>query len=282
MTIAITGANGQLGRLALSALQARTPHLPVVALVRDPAKAADLAVEVRRADYNSPETLPPALEGIETLVLISTSDFRDRLGQHRNVIAAARASGVQRLIYTSILKGHDSPLALAADHKATETAIEESGLASTILRNGWYTENYTASVPAALQAGAFIGSAGKGRISGAARVDFAEAIAVTAAAPEHAGRIHELAGDQAFTLEELAAEVSRQTGAPLPYNDLPQAAYAGILEGLGLPAAFAAMVSDADAHAAEGALFDDSGTLGRLIGRPTTPMAESLRIALAA
>lgn len=281
MTIAITAATGQLGRLVLTALAARGAGSDVIALARDPAKAADLGVETRVADYRKPETLAPALRGVDTLVLISSNDFDDRPGQHRNVIEAARAAGIGRLIYTSILKGTASPLYLAADHKATEADIAASGLTHTILRNGWYPENYTGSLGAAVAAGKMVGCAGTGRLSTAARADYAEAIAAVATQAGHENRIYELAGDSAFTLADMAAEVSRQTGKLIPYTDLPPETYAGLLESIGLPAAFAAKIADADAHASKGALYDDSGTLGRLIGRPTTPMAASVAAKLA-
>ena len=175
MTIAVTGATGHLGRLAIAALKARGAR--PVALARDPAKAADLGVETRAFDYTSAD--PAALKGVDTLVLISSNDFNDRAGQHRKVIAAARAAGVKRLVYTSILKGDASPMLLAQDHIVTETAIRDSGIPATILRNGWYTENYTGALDAAVQHGAIIGAAGEGRVNSAARKDYAEAIAVT-------------------------------------------------------------------------------------------------------
>lgn len=281
MTIAITGATGQLGRLAVAALKTRVPAGSLVALVRDPAKAADLGVPVRAFDYTSaPEAMTAALRGVDTLVLISSNDFNDRAGQHRAVIAAAKAAGVSHLIYTSILKGDASPMLLAADHIATEAAIRASGLAFTMLRNGWYTENMTGSLGAAVAHGAMIGSAGEGRLSAAARADYAEAIAVVAAGEGHKGKVYELAGDTGFTMAEMAAEVSRQTGKQIPYNSLPADTYAGILAGFGLPEGFAKVLADSDVKAADGALFDDSHTLSRLIGRPTTPMAASVSAAL--
>lgn len=281
MTIAITGATGQLGRLAIAALKTRAPQAEVVALARDPVKAADLGLPVRPFDYHNPETLAPALEGVATLVVISSSDFNDRAGQHARVIEAARAAGVDRVIYTSILKGDASPMIIAADHAATEATLKASGLGYTILRNGWYTENYIGSALGGIAHGGMAGAAGEGRISTAARADYAEAIAVVAADDGHANRIYELAGDSAFTMAEMAAEVSRLTGKSIGYANLPQAEYAKVLEGVGLPAPVAAIFADSDARAGEGALFDDSCTLSRLIGRPTTPMAATLAAALA-
>lgn len=283
MTIAVTGATGQLGRLAIAALKARVPAGSLVALVRDPARAADLGVPVRAFDYTAaPEALVAALRGVDTLVLISSNDFTDRAGQHRAVIAAAKAAGVGHLIYTSILKGDASPMRLAQDHIATEAAIRDSGLDYTLLRNGWYTENMTGSLGAALEHGAIAGAAGEGRFSAAARADYAEAIAVVATGDGHRGKVYELAGDTAFTMAELAAEVTRQTGRAIPYASLPTETWAGMLAGFGLPPDFAAILADSDEKAAEGALFDDSHTLSRLIGRPTTPMSRSVSAALGA
>ncbi len=276
MTIAITGATGQLGRLAIAALKARSAQ--PIALARDPAKAAGLAVETRAFDYVSAD--PNALMGVDTLVLISSNDFNDRVGQHRKVIAAAKAAGVGRILYTSILKGDASPMILAQDHIATEAALREGGVPATILRNGWYTENYTGALGAAIQHGAIIGAAGEGRVSSAARKDYAEAIAVTALDASHAGKTYELAGDAAHTGVELAAAVAAASGKPIAYVNMPKSAYAKALQGFGLPEDFAMVLADSDACAAKGALYDDSHSLSRLIGRPTTPISETIAVAL--
>jgi len=275
-TIAVTGGTGQLGRLAVAALKAKGA-VPI-ALVRNPAKAADLGVETRAFDYTRAD--PAALKGVDTLVLISSNDFNDRAGQHRAVIEAAKAAGVGRIVYTSILKGTSSPMILAQDHIATEAALAESGVLHTILRNGWYTENYTGALGAAVEHGAILGAGGEGRVSSASRKDYAEAIAVVAADAGHAGRVYELAGDTAHTGAELAAAVSAAAGKAVAYVNMAQADYAKTLEGFGLPAGFAAVLADSDAQAAHGALYDDSRTLSRLIGRPTTPMAETVAAAL--
>lgn len=276
MTIAITGATGHLGRLAIAALKARGAQ--PIALARDPARAADLNVETRAFDYTSAD--PAALAGVSTLVLISSNDFNDRAGQHRHVIAAARAAGVRRLVYTSILKGDASPMLLAQDHIATEAAIRASGLPATILRNGWYTENYTGALAAALQHGAIIGAAGEGRVNSAARKDYAEAIAVTALDDAHTGKTFELAGDVAHSGADFAAAVTRAAGTPVAYVPMSQADYAQALIGFGLPEGFALVLADSDARASEGALADESRSLSRLIGRPTTPIAETIAAAL--
>ena len=275
-TIAITGATGQLGRLAVASLKAKGGK--PVALVRDPAKAADLGVETRAFDYSSAD--PAALRGVDTLVLISSNDFNDRAGQHKKVIAAAKQAGVKRILYTSILKGDASPMILAQDHIVTEAAIKDSGIPATILRNGWYTENYTGALGAAVQHGAIIGAAGEGRVNSAARKDYAEAIAVTALDDLHTGKTYELAGDVAHSGADLAAAVAKASGKPVAYVNMPEADYAKALQGFGLPEGFAQVLADSDAQAANGALADDSRALSRLIGRPTTPLAETVAAAL--
>ena len=281
MTIAITGASGQLGRMALAYLKTLTDPAAIVALARDPARVAVPGITTRAFDYTRPEGMAEALRGVQTLALISSSDFNDRVGQHRAVIQAARAAGVGRIVYTSILKADASPLLIAADHRATEQLIAASGIPATILRNGWYTENWTATLGGAIAAGALIGAAGSARFTPAVRADYAQALAVVAADGAHAGQTYELAGDEGFTLADLAAEVSRQTGKALPYTDLPGDVYQGILQGFGLPEGFARMLVDVDLKAPEGWLQDTGGTLSRLLGRPTVRLAEAVRTALA-
>ena len=282
MTIAITGSTGQLGRLVVNKLKAKAPSADIVALARTPAKAADLGVAVREADYARPETLAPALAGVDTLLLISSSEIGQRAAQHRNVIDAAKRAGVKQMVYTSLLHADTSPIDLAEEHRQTEAALTASGIPFTILRNGWYTENHTGSLGGALAGDAFIGSAGDGRISSATRADYAEAAVAVLTSEGHNGRIYELAGDGAYTLADLAGEISRQTGRPIPYKDLPQAEYAAALAGFGLPEGLARAIAGWDVEASKGALFDDGRQLSRLIGRPTTPLSAAVAEALAA
>jgi len=280
MTIGITAATGQLGGLVLESLKKTVPAGDLVALVRSPEKAGALGVATREADYDRPETLERALAGIDTLLMVSGPAVGVRVAQHRNVIAAATKTGVRRIVYTSALHADVSPLDVAEDHRATEADVKASGIAYTILRNGWYTENYTGSLAGTLAAGALLGSAGDARISSAARADYAEAAAAVLAGTGHEGRTYELAGDEAWTFADLAAEVSRQTGRSIPYNDLPPAEYARILTGVGLPEGLARAIAGWDVAAAQGALFDDSRQLSRLIGRPTTPLSATVADAL--
>lgn len=281
--IVVTGASGQLGQLVVKELLATLPASQIVAAVRQPERAAALAalgVQVRAADYTRPATLDAAFQGAEKVLLISSSEVGQRFPQHRNVIEAAKRAGVSLLAYTSILRADSSGLGLAAEHLATEKLLAESGLPHVLLRNSWYTENYLASIPPALQHGAFIGSAGEGRIASAARADYAAAAAAVLTRPDQAGKVYELAGDTSYTLAEFAAELSRQAGKNVPYVNLPEAEFRAALLGAGLPEPLAALLADSDAWAAKGALFDDGRQLSRLIGRPTTPLAAMIEASL--
>jgi NAD(P)H dehydrogenase (quinone) len=282
--IAITGATDQLGRLVVEQLLDKVPANDIVAAVRNPDKAADLAargVEVRVADYDDPATLDAAFSGIGKLLFISSSEVGQRARQHGNVIAAAKRAGVELVIYTSVLRADESPLGLAEEHRQTEAALAASGIDHVLLRNGWYTENYLAAIPAALEHGVVLGSAGEGRISAAPRRDFAEAAAAVLTRDGQAGTVYELGGDESFTLAELAREISAQSGQTVAYRNLTQAEHEAALVEAGLPGPVAALLADADAGVAEGALQEDGGSLSRLIGRPTTPLATLIGSALA-
>ncbi|PZU64015.1 SDR family oxidoreductase [Sphingobium sp.] len=282
MAIAVTGATGQLGRLVLNQLKQKVPSSEIIALGRSPDKLAELGVAARRADYAKPETLDVALAGVDTLLLISSSEVGQRAEQHGNVIDAAKKAGVKRVVYTSLLHADTSSLNLAEEHRQTEALLKGSGIAFTILRNGWYSENYTGSIPGAIAGGAFIGSAGDGKISATPRLDYAEAAAVVLTGEGHAGKTYELAGDTAWTLSDLAAEISKQTGKDIPYTDLPEGDYAKALASHGVPADFAASIASWDVGAAKGALFDDGKQLSKLLGRPTTPLSVPVSAALEA
>ncbi|MGN7998665.1 SDR family oxidoreductase [Sphingomonas sp. 22176] len=274
---AVTGASGQLGRLVVESLLGKVAPDQIVALVRNPESVADLAakgVVVRAFNYDAPETLAPGLAGVTRLLLVSGNAIGSRIPQHKAVIDAAKAAGVQLIAYTSLLRAQTSPMQLAAEHKATEELLAASGIPAALLRNGWYTENYLMSAGPAIEHGVLIGSAGEGVVSGAARADYAEAAAVVLTRGD-AGTF-ELAGDTGFTHAELAAALAEASGKPVAYQDLPQAEYAKALEGAGIPGPFAAILADSDARAGEGTLFDDSHTLSGLIGRPTTPWRETI------
>lgn len=279
----VTGATGKLGRHVIEGLLAKVPANQVVAAVRDPAKAADLAargVQVRRADYSKPETLEGAFAGAEKVLLISSSEVGQRAAQHQAVVNAARKAGARFIAYTSILRADSSRMLLAGEHKATEEFIRASGVPFVFLRDGWYLENYTENLAPALAHGALLGSAGEGRIAAATRTDYAAAAVAVLTGSGHENKVYELAGDIAFTMAELAAEVSRQVGRTIVYKDLPPEQYQGVLVGAGVPSVFAEVLADSDLGAARGELNDTSGDLRRLIGRPTTPLAQAVAAAL--
>ena len=281
--IAITGATGQLGRLVIEQLLKTVPANQIVAIVRNPAKAEALSqqgIVVHQGDYTDQAALTTALKGVEKLLLISSSEVGQRATQHQNVINAAKAAGVTFIAYTSLLHADNSPLGLHVEHVATEKALATSGIPYALLRNGWYTENYLASAPPALEHGVFIGAAGEGKIASATRADYAAAAAKVVSEEGHAGKVYELAGDSAWTLSELAAELSKQSGKPVVYQNMSEADFAAALKSVGLPAGLADMLADSDVGASKGGLFDDSHTLSKLIGRPTTSLAESVKTIL--
>lgn len=278
--IAITGATGQLGQLVIEELLKTVPASQIVAIVRNPAKAEALSnqgIVVRQGDYTDQAAFTTALNGVDKLLLISSSEVGQRATQHQNVINAAKAAGVKFIAYTSLLHADKSPLGLHVEHVQTEKALAESGVPYALLRNGWYTENYLASAPPALEHGVFIGAAGEGKIASATRADYAAAAAKVVSEDGHAGKVYELGGDSAWTLSELAAELSKQSGKPVAYQNLSEADFAAALKGVGLPAGLADMLADSDTGASKGGLFDDSRTLSKLIGRPTTTLAESVK-----
>jgi NAD(P)H dehydrogenase (quinone) len=282
--IVVTAATGKLGSSVVEGLLARLPAAQIAVAVRSPEKAASLAargVEVRHADYDEPQTLERAFRPGDKLLVISSSDAGRRVKQHEAVVAAAKRARVALIAYTSILHGEHNKMKMAAEHVATERAIRASELPFVFLRNGWYLENYTEhALGPALEKGVFFGAARNGRIAAAARTDYAgAAIAVLTTAGQE-GKIYELAGDAAFTMSDLAAEVSRQFGKPVVYRDLPLHEYTATLIRFGVPAAYAELLSDSDAGIARGELDDKTATLRRLIGRPTRMLSEAVRAGL--
>jgi NAD(P)H dehydrogenase (quinone) len=284
MTVAVTGATGHLGRLVLDDLLARgTAPDDVVAVVRDPSRATDLAergLQVRLGDYDRPDTLGAALKGVDTLLLVSGNEVGRRVAQHRAVVEAAVAAGVARLAYTSITRADTTPLLLATEHRETERLVRASGLRYTLLRNSWYVENYTEQLGTTLEHKAILGSAGSGRVSAATRADYAAAAAAVLVGDGPSNHAYELGGDTAFTLAEYAGTLSELTGEQIAYVDQPPAEYQAFLESVGVPGAMAQVLADSDLGLARGDLLVESGDLSGLIGRPTTSLADAIRAAL--
>jgi NAD(P)H dehydrogenase (quinone) len=284
MTTAVTGATGQLGAHVIAELLWRgVAPTEIVAVVRDADKAADLAaqgVQVRVADYSDPAALRAALAGVDKLLLISGNDLGRRIDQHTNVIEAAELADVKLIAYTSVLKADTSGLLVAPEHLATELRLTASSIPAVFLRNGWYWENYFAAIPQAIESGKLFGAAGEGRIAAATRADFAAAAAVVLTTEDHGGKVYELGGSDRITYAEFAQVISAASGEPVEYQDLPEAEYAAVLSAAGLPEEFSTMLSTSDAGIARGELDTDSGDLQKLIGRPSTPVADAIKPAL--
>ncbi|UUZ60086.1 NAD(P)H-binding protein [Nocardioides sp. B-3] len=284
-TYLVTGASGQLGRLTVRALLSQgVAASDVVATARNTAAISDLAalgVVTRAADYTDPASLKEAFAGVDRALLISSSAVGERVAQHANVIDAARDAGVELLGYTSVTRADTSQMILAGEHRATEELLAASGLPVVLLRNSWYLENYTAQATTALEHGVVLGAAGEGRVSAATRADYAAAAAAALVADDRAGRVHELGGDVAFTLEEYAATLAAESGRPVAYRDLPAAELSAAPVGAGLPGPYADIPADSDPGPGRGELLADSRDLSRLIGRPTTTPVEAIRAALA-
>ncbi|MFF7992972.1 SDR family oxidoreductase [Kitasatospora xanthocidica] len=277
----VTGATGQLGRLVVEGLLAAVPASEIAVVVRSAAKAeewAEQGVRVHEADYGRPETLVGAFSAGDRVLLISGNEFGSRVSQHGAVIDAAKAAGVALLAYTSILG--TATFRLGDEHKATEELLLGSGLPYALLRNGWYTENYLGDVAGTVERGVVLGSAGDGRVATAARKDYADAAVAVLTGEGHENRVYELSGDVAWSLSELAAELTEASGRPVEHRDVPAAAHREVLVGAGMPEGFAEVFVDVDAGIARGELAGTSGDLARLIGRPTVPLADSVRAAL--
>ena len=283
MSLVITGATGQLGRLVVESLLARgTAPADIVATGRNTDKLADLAaqgVSVAELDYTKPETVSAVVKPGDTLLLVSSSEVGQRVGQHVNVITAAKEAGVARIVYTSAPAATTSELVLAPEHKATEEALVASGVPFTILRNGWYTENYAGEIEKGRENGAIVASVGDGRVSSASRKDYAEAAAVVLVGEGYEGEVFELSGDVAWNFDELAAAIAGIVGRDVEYSRLTPEEHAALLASFGLDEGTVGFVVALDGNIRDGLLAETSGDLARLIGRPTTPLAEGLAAA---
>ncbi|MFI8971975.1 SDR family oxidoreductase [Nocardia asteroides] len=281
MTVAVTGASGQLGKLVVEALL--TAGERPVAIVRDPAKVADLAERgavIRQASYDDPAALDAALAGVDRVLLVSGNEFGARVAQHTNVVRAAERAGVRLLAYTSIPAATENPMILAREHRGTEEVLATASIPTVLLRNSWYWENYAAGAAHAAQTGVLAGASGAGKVSGAPRADYAAAAAAVLTSDGHEGRVYELGGDEALTGADLAAVIAEVAGKPVRYEDLPETDYAAVLAQAGLPEPVAAALADADTGIGRGLLEVRTGDLAKLIGRPVTPPVEAFRALL--
>ncbi|MCX6307122.1 MAG: SDR family oxidoreductase [Bacteroidetes bacterium] len=280
MKIGVTGATGQLGRIVIEKLKEKIAADNIVALVRTPEKAAGLGVEVRKFDYDQPDTLADALKGIDKLLLISANEIGRRAAQHIHVIEAAKQAGVGQIVYTSLLRADTSTLGLAAEHVVTEKALAESGMPFVIMRHGWYTENNLGMLDQVVSHGVLLGAAGEGKTSSAARADYAEADALVLTSEGQSGKVYELAGDETYTMNDLASVLSEVSGKPVQYMNLPAGEYEAALVKAGLPGFVAQLYAGFHVSTEKGDLFDDGHQLSKLIGRPTTSLKTAITVTL--
>lgn len=281
-TYAVTGATGHLGRLVLDQLLERgVAPADVRALARTPEKAADLAargVQVREADYDRPETLGPALAGVDKLLLISGSEVGGRVQQHTNVVEAARNAGVSRILYTSMLRASTSTLVLAPEHKGTEEVIAASGLSYTFLRNPWYVENYTDQVATYLAQGTILHATGEGRIALGTRPELAEAAVVALLEDVEGDVVYELGGPS-YSIADLAAAITEVAGRSVEAEAVSAEELTAALTAAGLDEGLVGFLVTVDRNIADGDLDNDTDDLARLLGRPVGSLADAVRAA---
>lgn len=280
MKVGITGATGQLGSIVIEQLKGKGFSENTVALVRNIEKASNLGVVAREFDYNKVDTLDKALIDIDVLVLISSNEVGKRTEQHLKVIEAAKKAKVKRIVYTSLLHADTTTIFLADEHLETEAALKNSGLFYTILRNGWYTENYLGGLSGIIENGVVLGSSGEGKISAVPRIDFAEAIVAVAVNDGHENKVYELAGDEAFTMDDFAKVIALQSGKPIVYKDISEDEYASFLVSVGMPEGMAKAFASTQISTLKGDLFDDGHQLSKLIGRKTTLLSDVVAKAL--
>ncbi|TDC36560.1 NAD-dependent epimerase/dehydratase family protein [Micromonospora sp. 15K316] len=288
MSIAITGATGQLGRLVIEELlTAGVPADRITAVARSAEKAADLVargVRLHLGDYDRPETFAGAFRPEDRVLLISASDVGRRIAQHAAVVDAAAAAGVAQLAYVGVFGGPKADFLLAGEHRATEELILATGLPYTFLRNNWYSDAsmFTGDLAGIMARGAIANSVhAESRIATAPRADYAAAAAAVLTSDAHLNTAYELSGDTAWTFGEFAEMITRQSGAEVVHTYLPPHEQKAILAAAGVPDAIAEILVDVDDAINRGALAGTPGDLSRLIGRPTTPMTETVAAALA-
>ncbi|WP_026998272.1 SDR family oxidoreductase [Eisenibacter elegans] len=239
--ILITGANGQLGRAVIAYLLPQVPQGTIAGLVRKGHTASDLAalgVDIREGDYFDQASLTKAMQGIDKVLLISSSDFNDRFGQHRNVIDAAHGAGVKHLYYTGVtIKDikHSALNPLLADHFQTEDYIKSKGFTYTFLRNGLYAEVIPMFLgEQVLQTGVYF-PAGSGSVAFVARQDLGEATANILASAGHDNKTYSLTSSQVYSFQDVADILTTLSGQTVGYYSPASEEYKAMLSQLGLP-----------------------------------------------
>lgn len=279
--ILVTGATGGLGRETIDALLTTTPATEIAALVRDANKATDLVqrgVDVRQADYFDHPALVQAFRGIEKVLLVSSVAFTDRVSQHRNVIDAAKKAGVQHLFYTSIQRSSDFVMPEVTESDlATEAYLKASGLAYTILHNGYYFEGLGYLIGTEIPESEICVPAGEGKIAFVKRTELAAATAALLTSEGHDNQSYILTGSEAYSFHDVARELSALAGRPITYQSIEPAPYIAQKVAAGFPdfvATFFAQWGDAAKH---GMLAGTDATVERLLGRKPMSLREYLK-----
>jgi NAD(P)H dehydrogenase (quinone) len=279
--ILVTGATGGLGHETIDALLTITPATEIAALVRDAGKATDLVqrgVDVRQADYFDHPALVQAFQGIEKVLLVSSVAFTDRVSQHRNVIDAAKEAGVKHLFYTSIQRSSDFVMPQVTESDlATEAYLKASGLAYTILHNGYYFEGLGYLIGTEVPESEIRVPAGEGKIAFVKRTELAAATAALLTSEGHDNQSYTLTGSEAYSFHDVARELSALAGRPITYQSIEPAPYIAQKVAAGFPDFVATFFAQWGAAAEHGMLAGKDDTVERLLGRKSMSLREYLK-----
>ncbi|MCM3620351.1 SDR family oxidoreductase [Sutcliffiella horikoshii] len=279
MKMLVTGATGKLGSKIVEGLLKKVPENQLAVSVRNPEKAEGLqarGVDVRKGDFDYPETLDGAFAGVDRLLIISADgDNETRIRQHANAIAAAERAGVKFIAYTSIANAKESENILAPTHKATEEAIMKTGIPYSFLRNNWYLENEIPSIQGVLAGAPWVTSAGNGKVGWALQQDYADAAVAVLTGNGHENTIYELSG-KLLTQEEIVSALGNVLGKEVPLQQVDDNTYADIMKGAGVPDFLIPFLVEIQAGIRKGTLEVESNDFEKLLGRPTTPISDGL------
>jgi NAD(P)H dehydrogenase (quinone) len=286
--ILVTGATGQYGTKAIEHLLRKgvePQHL--AALVRDAGKAQhlrDQRIDLRVGDYSDSESLRQALQGVDTLLLVSSNDrgaAENRTAHHVNVINAAKEANVKHLVYTSFVRkpGFETSAIAAFQqaHAQTEQAIQDSGLTYTILQNGIYLEMIPRLVgDKVVETGLIMLPAQEGKASWVLREELAEAAAHVLTTAGHENQRYVLTNTEATSFKNVAQELSSQLGKEVHYLSPTVEAFQATLTQAGVPELYIGMFATWARALAQGLLDVEDMTLASFLGRKPTTTAQFL------
>lgn len=279
MKLLVTGATGKFGSKVVETLLKTIPADQLAVSVRQPEKAKALkeqGVDVRQGNFDEPESLDVAFEGIDRLLIISTDGDNDtRTHQHGNAVAAAKRAGIKFIAYTSIVNAQESTNLFAPTHKATELAIKETGIPYSFLRNNWYFENEIPTIESILFGAPWVTSAGDGKVGWALQEDYAEVAAKVLADEGHEYTTYELAG-KALSQGEVVSVLAELLDKEIAVERVDDETYSQIMKKAGIPDVVLPLLVDIQRSIREGSLDIESDDMEKLIGRPATPINEAL------